>query len=280
MLGSMLYPFPAWGREWTTTRCALQWGSTWGQLYVVPMIASTAELRWTTGLPMDSAARTVRGATIYRHGAINDIIHRALHHSVPSRLEPSGLVRTDGKRPDGVTMIPWKNGKPLVWDATCPDTLAISYRSQATSSAGAVADLTECRKADKYSSLGVGYSFTPVAFETLGAMGKKSLAFVKDLGHRVRQRTGEAYLLQRLSVAVQRGNAVSVLGSVGGLDSQNWRICLVLYIHVCHCIVIPCTPSPNCFQYLPPLPPLMSCSLIYVYTLWSMSKFSCAFSDR
>ena len=53
-------------------------------------------------------------------------------------------------------MIPWKNGKPTsvhVWDATCPDTLAISYRSQATStsSAGAVADLAEGRKADKYS---------------------------------------------------------------------------------------------------------------------------------
>ena len=117
-------------------------------------------------------------------------------------------------------MIPWQNGKPLVWDATCPDTLAISYRSQATSSAGAVADLAEGRKAEKYSSLGVGYSFTPVAIETLGAMGKKSLAFLKDLGHRVRQHTGEvkakAYLIQRLSVAVQRGNAASVLGSVGG----------------------------------------------------------------
>ena len=37
--------------------------------------------------------------------------------------------------------------------------------------------------AGKYSSLGVGYSFTPVAIETLGAMGKKSLAFLKDLGH-------------------------------------------------------------------------------------------------
>ena len=47
----------------------------------------------------------------YRHGAINDIIHRALiTASVPSRVEPSGLAHTDGKRPDGVTMIPWQNG--------------------------------------------------------------------------------------------------------------------------------------------------------------------------
>ena len=157
----------------------------------------------------------------YRHGAINDIIHRALTTArILSRLEPSGLVRTDGKRPDGVTMIPWKNGKPLVWDATCPDTFAPSYRYQATSRAGVVADLAEEKKTVKYTSLGAGYSFTPVTIESLGAMGKKSLAFVKELGHRVRQCSGEvkarAYLLQRLSVAVQRGNAVSVLGTVRG----------------------------------------------------------------
>jgi len=61
----------------------------------------------------------------YRHGAINDILHRALTTAcIPSRLEPPGLVHTDGKRPDRVTMIPWKNGKPIVWDPTCPDTLA------------------------------------------------------------------------------------------------------------------------------------------------------------
>jgi len=68
------------------------------------------------------------------------------------------------------------------------------------------ADLVEERKTDKYSSLGAGYSFTPVAIETLGAMGKRSLAFVRELGHRVMQSTGEVkartYLLQRLSVAL------------------------------------------------------------------------------
>ena len=89
-------------------------------------------------------------------------------------------------------MILWKEGKPLVWDVTCPDTLALSYRAQATSSAGAVADLAEGRRVDKYSSLGVGYYFTPIAIETFGAMGKSSLSFLKELRHRVRQCTGEA----------------------------------------------------------------------------------------
>ena len=37
---------------------------------------------------------------------------------VPGHLEPTGLYRSDGKRPDGATLVPWKRGKVLVLDAT------------------------------------------------------------------------------------------------------------------------------------------------------------------
>lgn len=43
----------------------------------------------------------------HRHVAINDTLHRARSH-IPSTLESSHLVHTDGKSPDGVTMVPWK----------------------------------------------------------------------------------------------------------------------------------------------------------------------------
>ena len=68
-----------------------------------------------------------------RHGAINSmIIHRSLSAAkIPSRLEPAGLSRTDGKRQDGVSLIPWQSGKILVWDDTCPDTFAPSHRAEA-----------------------------------------------------------------------------------------------------------------------------------------------------
>ena len=49
---------------------------------------------------------------------------------VPSMLEPSGLLRTDGKRLVGVTMIPWELGKQLVWDVTVVDALAPSHLNQ------------------------------------------------------------------------------------------------------------------------------------------------------
>ena len=52
----------------------------------------------------------------------------------------------------------------------------------------------------------------------------KDTEFLKELGHRLKQVSGEAnsfaYLTQRLSVAVQRGNAASVLGTIT-MDSEE-----------------------------------------------------------
>jgi len=154
----------------------------------------------------------------HRHAAMNNIIHRTLvSANVPSRLEPSGLERADGKRPDGVTVVPWRRGKHLVWDATSPDTFAPSYLQSATSAAGAVAALAENRKNAKYGYLDSTYTFTPIAIESSGACGPLTMGFLRDLGNRLKLTTGEEnsikYLLQRLSVAVQRGNAASVLGT-------------------------------------------------------------------
>ena len=49
-----------------------------------------------------------------RHHEVNDLVWRALcKANVPSVKEPSGLVRDDGKRPDGSTLIPWLAGKAM-----------------------------------------------------------------------------------------------------------------------------------------------------------------------
>jgi len=51
---------------------------------------------------------------IARHQAINDVIARAITAAgIPVTKEPVDLVRNDGKRPDGLTLIPWQGGKPL-----------------------------------------------------------------------------------------------------------------------------------------------------------------------
>ncbi|XP_063545795.1 uncharacterized protein LOC134753786 [Cydia strobilella] len=78
-----------------------------------------------------------------RHAALNDILRRALvSANVPAALEPQ-IARDDGKRPDGMSLIPWRMGRALVWDATCADTLAASYISATSKQAGAAADVRE-----------------------------------------------------------------------------------------------------------------------------------------
>ena len=100
----------------------------------------------------------------HRHAALNNVVHRALAAAkIPSRLEPYGLYRTDGKRSDGITVVPWKSGRLLVWDATCPDTFSPSFVASATNEAGAVAALAEERKKTKYAHLDSLYTFTSVA---------------------------------------------------------------------------------------------------------------------
>ena len=86
---------------------------------------------------------------------------------LPSMLEPRGLYRTDGKRPDGVTMIPWEMGKQLVWDVTVVDALAPSRLNKGfLCNPGTTATETEARKIQKYRYLiDNGYIFQPVALE-------------------------------------------------------------------------------------------------------------------
>ena len=117
-----------------------------------------------------------------------------------------------------MTIYLWKSGRLLVWDATCPDTFAPSYRAKATQEPGKVAAAAEERKEEKYRCLPPGHYFSPVAIETMGAVGPKSMALLRDVGHRIAEETGKVrardFLFQRLSVAVQRGNCASVLGTI------------------------------------------------------------------
>ena len=142
-----------------------------------------------------------------QHGEINDIIHQSLVSAmVPSRLEPTGLLCSDGKRPDGMSIIPWSSGHLLVWDATCCDTFTASNINTAMSEPGAVAARAEDIKICKYAHLDSSYLSIPVAIETCGAFGPMALKFLQDMGCRIRRLTLEdnayQYLVQKISVAV------------------------------------------------------------------------------
>ena len=71
-----------------------------------------------------------------------------------------------------MTLVPWADGKQLLWDVTVVDSLA-PYRINAEA---------EERKIDKYKDLvNDGYLFPPLAFEIQGAVGPSTEVFLSKL---------------------------------------------------------------------------------------------------
>jgi hypothetical protein len=107
----------------------------------------------------------------------------------------------------------------LVWDFTCPDTLAPSHLRQSSLAAGSAAANAEAFKCTKYAEITAtgDFTFSPIAIETLGVWGPSALALCADIGGRVANLTGDlrslSFLKQRLGLAVQRGNAAAVIGT-------------------------------------------------------------------
>jgi len=156
-----------------------------------------------------------------RHTAINDVVKRALQSAgIPSILEPVGVDRGDGKRPDGITIFPFSNGKCLCWDATCTDTYAETYLNGSAVLARSAACGAEVRKRRKYAMLAARFRFEPVAVETAGCYGESTGKFIMEIGRRITEATDDLretyWLEQRIGLAVQRGNAYSILSSIRG----------------------------------------------------------------
>ena len=149
-----------------------------------------------------------------RHSQLNDIIWRSIKRAqIPAIKEPSGLLCQDNKRPDGATLLPWRRGRPLAWDVTVPDTYAESHIQRTSTEAGSAANHAAAAKTTKYLSLQDTHLSTPVAIETGGAWNSSAIELVQVIGRRITAVTQDpketVYLFQRLSIAIQRGNAVS-----------------------------------------------------------------------
>ena len=83
----------------------------------------------------------------------------------------------DRKRPYGMTVIPWRDGKCIIWDFICPMTLAKSHLHHAVIAAGIVASDSEARKLVKYETLFSTYLFLPAAVEAFGALCDRAAYF-------------------------------------------------------------------------------------------------------
>ena len=80
------------------------------------------------------------------------------------------------------------------------------------------AEVAKAKRSSHYEDLASQYLVTPVAAETIGSWGPLSLKFIKELGGRIALSNGEPrstnYLLQSLGMAIQRGNAMSIVGTL------------------------------------------------------------------
>ena len=123
---------------------------------------------------------------------MNDVVKRALQKAgLPSVLEPPGLDRGDGSRPDGKTVFPFSAGRSLVWDCTCVDTFAGVHLSRSAMEAGIAANSAEERKRRKYAALADAHQFEPIAVETMGVYGESTGVVIRAIGRRLVEATGE-----------------------------------------------------------------------------------------
>src|SRR6218665_1839008 len=129
--------------------------------------------------------------------------------------EPSDLLRIDGKR--------WCHTHSLV----CWKIHGLGYHSGphlcciilvADSNLGSsAAEQAAIRKTAKYALLPATYVFVPIAFKTLGPVNAEGAEFLSELGRRISSVSGDQretnFLLQRLSICVQRHNAIAFRGT-------------------------------------------------------------------
>ena len=92
-----------------------------------------------------------------------------------------------------------------------------------------------------YAHLSASHHFVPFAMETLGVLGHEALSLLEDIGRRIRVETGEPqsfqFLLQGVLVAIQRGNAASVLGTANVIDNV-FILLMICFVSLGSCLGI------------------------------------------
>ena len=131
--------------------------------------------------PTSSLSCRFSAGRLPRHSSLNDIIKHALSSAgFNAVLEPVGLDRGDGKRPDGMTVFPFSRGKCLIWDCTCVDSFSPSALSLTATEPGSASRSAEDRKNLKYEGLCDRYIFQVIAIETSCVFGRYTNVFISD----------------------------------------------------------------------------------------------------
>ncbi|KAI5756045.1 hypothetical protein M8J77_021595 [Diaphorina citri] len=74
------------------------------------------------------------------------------------------------------------------------------------------------KRPSRYKQIVEDYLFVPFSVETLGPWSESTKTFTKEIGRRLIERSGDgraaAFLTQRISLAIQRGNSAAAMGTL------------------------------------------------------------------
>ena len=117
------------------------------------------------------------------------------------------------------------------------DTFSPSNMIRCVIYAKAAANEAESIKWSKYASLTDRFDFQPITVETSGVFGESTLVLLRILGSRIASIKGDVrertWLIQRISLAVVRGNAISI-----GMSCRRFFAPRVMIILVTHCVIM------------------------------------------
>ena len=87
-----------------------------------------------------------------------------------------------------------------------------------TKTPGMASEKAAQRKHSKYNRIKSNYHFVAFAVESLGSWSKEAVHLLRKIGSNLIRITGERkakhYLFQRISLAIQHGNAMCIISSI------------------------------------------------------------------
>ena len=140
---------------------------------------------------------------------------------ISSSKEPSGLSRTDGKRPDWASLVPWTRGRFIAWDTTAIHTCTSSYLHLTSTVSGGAAEQAAKRKRTEYSSHPLRTNSSHWPLNHLALLTTRDYSFYRSwTAAWLRQLRETIHLCQRLSVCAQCFNAVTFRDAFEQLESH------------------------------------------------------------
>lgn len=102
------------------------------------------------------------------------------------------------------------------------DTWTKSYFKNSNTKAGYASEVAVTKKHKLYEEIKRNYIFVAFAVETIGPWAKETQESIKILGKKLNETSGDKrsrnFFIQRLSLAIQRGNYECISGSLPSTD--------------------------------------------------------------